>query len=59
MRISLAKSEALKSAKMIPGDRLVLALISAFRTLVLELSKRDILDAEDFATLLQPAQASA
>jgi len=55
----LAKSEALKSAKMIPGDRLVLALISAFRTLVLELSKRDILDAEDFATLLQPAQASA
>jgi hypothetical protein len=52
MRISLAKSETRKSAK-VPGDRLVLALISAFRTLVLELSKRGVLDAEDFATMLQ------
>ena len=39
--------------KKIRGDRLVLALISVVRTLVLELSKRKVLDAEEFATIVQ------
>ena len=51
------KSESRKSAK-VPGDKLVLALISAFRTLVLELSKRGVLDAEEFATVLQQTAAA-
>ncbi len=37
----------------IPGDRLLLGLISAFRTLVLELSKRGVIDADEFANILQ------
>lgn len=39
--------------KKIRGDRLVLALISVLRTLVVELSKRKILDAEEFASIVQ------
>jgi hypothetical protein len=39
--------------KKIRGDRLVLALISVLRTLVLELSKRKVLDAEEFAAIVQ------
>jgi hypothetical protein len=34
-----------KSSAKIPGDRLVLAIISVLRTLILELSKRGLLDA--------------
>jgi hypothetical protein len=37
----------------IAGDRLVLALISVMRTLILELSKRGVLDADEFVTILQ------
>ena len=37
----------------VPGDRLLLGLISAFRTLVLELDKRGALDAHEFVTTLQ------
>jgi hypothetical protein len=37
----------------IPGDRLVLALVSVLRTLILELSKRGVLDADEFVTILQ------
>ena len=37
----------------IPGDRLILALLSSFETLVLELDRRGILDAEEFASNLQ------
>lgn len=37
----------------IPGDRLVLALISAFRTLVLDLSRRGVLDQSEFVGLLR------
>jgi hypothetical protein len=36
--------------KKIPGDRLVLGLLSAFRTLVLELSKKVAIDASEFAS---------
>jgi hypothetical protein len=52
MRISLVKSKKQQPGK-IPGDRLVLALISVMRTLILELSKKGVLDAEDFAVKLQ------
>lgn len=38
--------------KRIPGDRLVLALISAFRTLVLELSRKGVIDQNDFISML-------
>lgn len=37
----------------IPGDRLVLALISAFRTLVVELSRKGVIDQGEFIQLLQ------
>jgi hypothetical protein len=37
----------------IPGDRLVLGLISVVRTLVVELSKRDVIDADEFVTILE------
>ena len=38
------------SSPKIPGDKLVLALISVVRTLVIELSKRGVLDAEELIT---------
>ncbi len=37
----------------IPGDKLVLGLLSAFRTLVLELSKKGAIDASEFAWVLK------
>ena len=40
-------------AKEISGDRLLLAMVSVIRTLVLELSKKGIMDSEEFVTLLQ------
>ncbi len=40
-------------SKKIPGDRLVLAMISVMRTLILDLSARGIMDHEEFATKLQ------
>jgi len=39
--------------KRIPGDRLVLALISMVRTLVFELSRKGILDSGEFAETLK------
>ena len=53
----MAKSEQPSNPK-IPGDRLVLALISVVRTLVLELSKRGVLDGEEFALILQQTAAT-
>jgi len=53
----LAKNEQPSDDK-IPGDRLVLALISVVRTLVLELSKRGVLDGEEFALILQQTAAT-
>jgi hypothetical protein len=35
------------------GDRLVLAQLSVFRTLVMELSKRGLLDADEFVAIVQ------
>jgi hypothetical protein len=39
--------------KKIPGDRLLLGLLSAFRTLVIELSKKGALDQDQFVYVLQ------
>jgi hypothetical protein len=43
----------METDKKIPGDRLLLGLLSAFRTLVLELSKKGALDQEQFVYVLQ------
>ena len=40
-------------SKKIPGDRLVLAMISVMRTLIHELSERGVMDQEEFVTKLQ------
>ena len=37
----------------ISGDRLLLALISAFRTLIFDLSRRGVIDQDEFIALLQ------
>ena len=37
----------------IPPDRLLLALISVVRTLVLDLSKKGVLNADEFVLMLQ------
>lgn len=39
----------------IPGDRLVLGMLSAFRTLVLLLSKNGAIDVDEYVTALQQA----
>ena len=39
--------------KKIPGDRLVLALISAFRILVFDLSRKGVIDRDEFVAMLQ------
>lgn len=41
------------TGKKIPGDRLVLGLLSAFRTLVMELSKSGVIDHNEFVHVLQ------
>ena len=41
------------SSDKIPGDRLVLATISVLRTLILDLSRRGVLDQEEFVSLVQ------
>ena len=41
------------TGQKIPGDRLVLGLLSAFRTLVMELSKNGVLDHNEFVHVLQ------
>jgi hypothetical protein len=36
-----------------PGDRLVLGMLSVLRTLVVELSKKGVLDANEFVQIVQ------
>ena len=43
----------MQSSAKIPGDRLVLGLLSAFRTLVLELSKTGAIDHREFVAVLE------
>jgi hypothetical protein len=40
-------------APKIPGDRLVLGLISVVRTLIVELSEKGLIDSQDFVAKLQ------
>ena len=46
-------NRSLMKSKKVRGDKLVLALISAFRTLVLQLSKNGVIDQHEFVVLLQ------
>jgi hypothetical protein len=41
----------------IPGDRLVLGMLSAFRTLVWALSKNGVIDVDEYVTALQQTAA--
>jgi hypothetical protein len=41
------------TSEKIPGDRLLLGLLSVFRTLVLQLSKNGVLDDKEFVYVLQ------
>lgn len=41
------------NAQKIPGDRLVLGMLSVLRTLVIELDRRGALDAADFVQTVQ------
>jgi hypothetical protein len=43
----------METGKKIPGDRLLLGLLSAFRTLVMELSKNGALEQNEFVHVLQ------
>jgi hypothetical protein len=40
-------------SKKIPGDRLVLAMISVLRTLIFDLSKKGVIDADEFVLMVQ------
>jgi hypothetical protein len=44
---------AMQNTPKIPGDRLVLGMISVFRTLVVELSKNGVIDLDEFVTTVQ------
>jgi hypothetical protein len=46
-----------KSQKKIPADRLLFALISAYRTLAVLLSKRGVLDLDELVLALQQTAA--
>lgn len=40
-------------AKKVRGDRLVLGMLSVMRTLIMDLHKRGVIDANEFVTSLQ------
>jgi hypothetical protein len=47
----------MESPQKIPGDRLVLGMLSAFRTLVWTLSKDGVIDLDEYVTALQQTAA--
>jgi len=47
----------MEPAQKIPGDRLVLGMLSAFRTLVLVLSKNGVIELDEYVTALQQTAA--
>ena len=47
----------MEPTQRIPGDRLVLGMLSAFRTLVLQLSENAALDLDEYVTALQQIAA--
>lgn len=48
----MARGEITMSEK-IPGDRLVLAMISVLRTLIFELSRKGVIDQDEFILMVQ------
>jgi hypothetical protein len=48
---------SVEPTQKVPGDRLVLGMLSAFRTLVLQLSANDVIDIDEFVTALQQTAA--
>jgi hypothetical protein len=48
----------MNTSKKIPGDRLVLALISSFRTLAILLDKRGVLRVDELVVALQQTAAA-
>jgi hypothetical protein len=48
----------MEQTQKIPGDRLVLGMLSAFRTLVLILSKNGAIDMDEYITALQQTAAT-
>lgn len=47
----------MEPTQRIPGDRLVLGMLSAFRTLVLQLSETGAIDLDKYVTALQQTAA--
>lgn len=47
----------MEPTQKIPGDRLVLGMLSALRTLVLTLSKNGVIDLNEYVTALQQTAA--
>jgi hypothetical protein len=47
----------MEPTQKIPGDRLVLGMLSAFRTLVFMLAKNDAIDLDEYVTALQQTAA--
>jgi hypothetical protein len=47
----------MEPTQKIPGDRLVLGMLSAFRTLVWALSKKGAIDLDEYVTALQQTAA--
>jgi hypothetical protein len=47
----------MEPTQKIPGDRLVLGMLSAFRTLVWALSKNGVIDLDEYVTALQQTAA--
>jgi hypothetical protein len=46
------RSTLMDANQKIPGDRLLIGLLSAFRTLVMELSKNGVIDQNEFVHIL-------
>jgi hypothetical protein len=49
---------AMEATPKIPGDRLVLGMLSVLRTLVMELSKSGAIDHHEFVTIVQQTAAA-
>jgi hypothetical protein len=47
----------MEPAQKIPGDRLVLGMLSAFRTLVLTLAEKEVIGLDEYVTALQQTAA--
>jgi hypothetical protein len=57
LKLSRAVEVVMEPTHKIPGDKLVLGMLSAFRTLVLTLSKNGVIDLDEYVTALQQTAA--